>query len=88
MASTDTGAGEAVRGRQLTTGSRRIVDKFETAYAWIDGMHMNLHPDETVPTIAFTGDEGCRVDHLTWPDLVQLHKLFERLDRLEREVDF
>ena len=87
MASTDAGAGEALRSRQLTASSRHIVDKFESAYAWIDGMRMNLHPDETVATIAFTGDEGCRIDHLTWQDLVQLHKLFERLSRLEREVD-
>ena len=72
--------------RESFSASKRIAATFEDAYVWLDQMNVHLHPDETVGTIAFSSNGESKVRHLTWSDLIQLHRLFECLRNLEKDV--
>lgn len=68
---------------ELVTTSKRIASPFEEAYQWLKETQTQLHPLETVGTIAFTSNGESKVNHLTWSDLNELHLSYQRLKNLE-----
>lgn len=75
---------EVLVQRELLRSSKRIAQPFEAAYQWMKQQDINPDSRETVGTIAFSGKGDCKVSHVTWSDLVNLHDAYARLDSLDR----
>jgi hypothetical protein len=84
MARIDEKFDEVLVQRELLRSSKCIAKPFEAAYQWMKQQDLKLDSRETVGTIAFTGNGHCKVNHVTWSDLVDVHNAYDRLDSLER----
>lgn len=87
MARIDEAVDEVLVQRELLRSSKCIAKPFEAAYQWIKQQNINLDSRETVGTISFSGDGECKVSHVTWSQLVDVHNAYKRFDSLERLLE-
>lgn len=78
---------ELLTKRELVSTSKRLIEPYESAYHWIRGSGVRLHPDETVCTIVFASKGDKLVKHLTWQEIVSLHDAHDRILELEARID-
>lgn len=86
MATIDVEVEQALLNLELITTSKRIAAPFEEAYQWMIQLGVDLHPQETVGTLAFAGKGKRKVGHLTWAEIVSLHEAYERLNTIEKHL--
>lgn len=84
MAGVDAEDRQVLVNRSLVTTSKWLVEPFEEAYQWMRQLGIGLDSRETVGTIAFSGKGEVKVSHLTWSELVELHRAYERLIEIEK----
>ena len=71
---------------ELVTTSIRIAEPYEKAYQWMATFGSQMHPQETVGTIAFSNNGENKVSHLTWAELVSHHQAYQRLIAIEHHL--
>ena len=84
MAAVDKKLANAAVNLDLVTTSKGIAEPFESAYQWLKRSNKDLHSQETVGTIAFTSNGECKIYHMTWSELVEVHSAYRRLERVEK----
>ncbi len=54
---------------ELVLTSKHIAAAFEEAYRCMNQLDIDLHPQETVGTLAFTIKHKCKMNHLRWSEM-------------------
>ena len=71
---------------KLVSTLKSTAEPFEEAYQWISRLDVHLNPRETVCTIAFASKGIRKISHLTWSELLDLHRSYEQLKKIEQEI--
>lgn len=83
MATIDAEVEQVLLNLELIAISKRTAEPFEEGYQWMIELGIDLHPQETVGTLAFAGKGKRKVGHLTWAEVMSLHQAYERLNAIE-----
>ena len=70
----------------LVTTLKSSAEPFEEAYHWLKEKHKHLNPCEMVGTVVFASKGIQKIHHLSWCELSEFHRSYERLDEIEKAL--